>query len=176
VQSDPHAFSRKVKDYCKSPFANIVTQWATSPALSVFAKPVRCYICGLQSKSYQAHCVHSFSKHGIKSSLRKYVPLTHCLVCLREFHTRENCLNHIRYRSKVCRSNLLMRGPSLSTEEANRLDELSKSDNVRLYAQGRRRHHVVDPCALLSGPLLPVLLAEGQYSALHPLGIGHSYI
>ena len=66
---------------------------------------------GSQSKSYQAHCLHSFSKHGFKSLLRKYVLLTHCLVCLREFHTRENCLNHIRYRSKICRSNLLMRGP-----------------------------------------------------------------
>jgi hypothetical protein len=69
-----------------------------------------------------------------------------------------------------------MRGPSLSAAQADRLDELSKADDARLYAQGRRRHHVVDPCVLLLGPLLPVLLAERQYSAHHPLGIGHSYI
>ena len=80
VQSDPNGFSRKVKEYCKSPFANIVVQWATSPTLAVFAQPVRCYQCGFLSKSYQAHSVHCFSKHGVKSALRRYVPLTHCLV------------------------------------------------------------------------------------------------
>ena len=62
-----------------------------------------------------------------------------------------------------------MRGPCLTVEEANSFDDLCKSDNARLHAQGRRRHHVADPSVLLSGPLLPIILAEGQYSAHHPL-------
>ena len=84
-------------------------------------------------------------------------------------------MNRVCYRSKVCRSNLLMRGPSLSEALATSLNDSCKAVNAQLHAQGRRRHHVADPSVLLSGPLLPVLLAEGQYSAHHPLGIGHRY-
>ena len=116
-----------------------------------------------------------FSKHGIKSDMRRYVPFTYCLVCLREFEQRELCLNHVRYRSKVCRNNLLIRGPVLSREEAQALDDECKPRNRKLHAAGRRRHHVEMPSFYRSGPLLPILLAPGQFSAHHPLGKGHRY-
>ena len=175
VKRDPSLFARRVKDFCKSPFANVVAQWAVSPVLQVFAQPVRCVTCNHLSKSYQAHCLHQFRVHSIKNVLRCYVPCTHCLVCLREFHTRENSLNHVRYRSKVCRLNLLLRGPCLTTDQANSLDDACSSANVRLYSEGKRRHHVDQPSFLLSGPLLPIVLSEGQYSAHHPLGRRHRY-
>ena len=164
-----------LKRYCKSPFANITTQWATSPALQAFAQPVVCAVCGHESKANQTHALHMFKAHGIKNCMRRYVPTTHCLVCLREFHTRENCLNHVRYRSKICKSNLLMRGPCLTDADANALDDACKSENIRLQAAGRRRHHVTTPSFYLSGPLLPVLVCGEQYSAHHPFGKGHTY-
>ena len=130
-------FTRKVTGYCKSPYANICAQWATTPALQVFARPVVCVVCNHLSKSHQAHSVHMFRAHGVKSDMRRYVPSTHCLVCLREFGERETCLNHVRYRSKVCHNNLLLRGPVLSVEEACVLDDACKARNRQLHAAGR---------------------------------------
>ena len=175
VKDSPKHFSRKVKNYCKSPYANICIQWATTPALQAFAQPIVCVICNHPSKSHQAHTVHMFLKHGIKSDMRRYVPHTYCLVCLRDFGQRELCFNHVRYRSKVCYNNLLIRGPSLSKDEADALDNACKPRNRELHAAGRRRHHVETPSFYLPGPLLPILLAPGQYSAHHPLGRGHRY-
>jgi len=175
VSKGPTGFYNKAKKYCKSPFANVCSQWAISPVLKVFAQPVACVLCNSISKSKQAHSLHMFKKHGVKSDFRRYVPLTHCTVCLREFGQRETCLNHIRYRSNVCRNNLLLRGPLLSEAEALALDEACKARNRELHAAGRRRHHVDAPSFYLSGPLLPILLAPGQFSAHHPLGKGHRY-
>jgi hypothetical protein len=171
----PSGFYNKVRKYCKSPFANICSQWAVSPVLQVFAQPVTCVLCERVSASKQAHSVHMFKKHGVKSDFRRYVPCTHCTVCLREFGQRETCLNHIRYRSIVCRSNLLLRGPMLSEVEACLLDDECRARNRALHAAGRRRHHVEAPSFYLPGPLLPIILAPGQYSAHHPLGRGHNY-
>ena len=61
-------------------------------------------------------------------------------------------------------------------EESASLDDECKADNVKLHAQGRRRHHVTKPCVQLCGPLLPILLDDGQFSAHHSLGAGHNYI
>ena len=100
---------------------------------------------------------------------------TYCLVCLREFGQRELCLNHVRYHSMVCRNNLLIRGPCLSKEEADALDNECKPRNRHLHATGRRRHYAETPSFYLEGPLLPILLAPEQISAHHPLGRGHRY-
>ena len=76
----------------------------------------------------------------------------------------------------MCRANLLMRGPLLTVAEADSLDDECKDLNRSLHAKGQRRHHVDSPSFYLSGPLLPILLADGQYSAHHPLGRGHRYV
>ena len=56
VKADPKSFLKRVGKVCKSPFANIVTQWATTPVLEAFARPIRCMLCNTISRSYQAHC------------------------------------------------------------------------------------------------------------------------
>ena len=61
------------------------------------------------------------------SDYRRYISGTYCTVCLLEFHERERRLNHVRYRSKTCRDNLLMRGPGLTGDEAEALDEACSS-------------------------------------------------
>ena len=104
-----------------------------------------------------------------------YVPCTHCCVCLREFHNRENCLNHLRYRSKVCLTNSFLRGPLLSISEANALDDACKARNRDLYARGKKRNTTEFPSFYLDGPLLPIVLDAGKFSPHHPLGKGHNY-
>ena len=173
--TEPKSMAKLIKKVCKSPFANIHAQWAVSPVLQIFAQPIVCDSCGKVSKSLQAHSVHSFRAHGIKCKLRKYVPHTHCLICLREFWTRERCLNHVRYRSQVCRFNSILRGPILDDVEADALDQKCLKHNRQLHASGRRRHAVDRPSIILQGPLLPIILMEGQASAHHSLGVGHRH-
>jgi len=163
----------KVRVFCKSPYANIVTQWATSPSLKALSSPIECEQCGQILKSLQSHALHMSSKHGVKNKFRKYVDGPICRVCLVNFWSRERCLNHVRYRSPVCRANNIWRGPVLSDEEANSLDQSECTENKRLYAAGKRRHQAALPCIRVCGPLLPILTEHS--SAHHPLGRGHNY-
>jgi len=174
IKGSPHAAAKQIKDYCKSPFANICVQWAKSQVLRTFADPIDCIMCGKISKSKQAHAVHLSACHGIKCAFRLYIPCTHCLICLREFWTRERCLNHVK-KSKVCKFNLILRGPSLSHDEADSLDQMCRLSNRQLYAAGRRRHAADKSSIRLAGPLEPIILMESQVSAHHPLGIGQRH-
>ena len=169
----PCSMLKRIKKICNSPFANICSQWATSPVLQQFASPVVCYICGHISPSLQAHSVHNSSSHGIKSKFRRYVDGTHCRICLCQFWTRERCLNHVRYRSKICQANTLMRGPVLSQEESDALDRECCAENQLLHSAGKRRHFVDFPVIRLIGPLLLVLTL--RHSGHHPLGFGYNY-
>jgi len=92
-----------------------------------------------------------------------------------EFHTRERIVNHIRYRSSVCRTNLMMRPPILSIEQANLLDA-DASGQLAVLRQARRRRHAVDiPCFRLVGPLPPVVIDPDCSSSHHALGRGRNY-
>ena len=175
-ESDPRPKYNKVRSFCKTPFANLIAQWAITPALQAFASPLQCSLCDKSFRSKQSLSVHKFKCHNVKSYVRKYVARTFCTVCLREFWSRERCVNHLRYRSKVCLSNMLFRGPLLTDAEADVMDDECKAANVRLQHGGKRRHHVDHPSIRLEGPLEPILLVDCQESSHHPLGVGHNYI
>ena len=175
LNAELKSMAKLIKKVCKSPFAIICAQWAVFSVLQAFSDPIVCNICGKVSKSLQAHSVHSYRVHGIRCRLRTYVPHTHCLICLREFWTRERCLNHIRYPSKVCRFNSVLRGPILNDLEADSLDQEWLRHNRQLHASGRRRHAVDRPSIILHGLLLPIILMDGQASAHHSPGVGHRH-
>ena len=53
------------------------------------------------------------------------------------------------------------------------LDAQELEDNRKLYAGGKRRHHVRSPCFRMQGPLLPILNSHpSEHSAM---GYGHNY-
>ena len=110
----------------------------------------------------------------IHSEFRRYVPFTYCVICLREFWSRERCLNHVK-KSKVCKFNLLMQEPLLSQEQADSLDQECSARNGQLHAAGRRRHATDLSAIRLQGPLLPILLSESMVSPHHPLGGGQRH-
>ena len=141
----PKSFLKSVKAFYKTPIANVNTQWVVNANLRTFSDPITCTICEHISFSLQAHSVHMFRVHDVKSCMRTYVVGTHCLVCLRECHTRFLHLNHVRYRSSVCRPILLLRELTSTQDEANSLDGECKSSNRVLHASGKRRHHVETP-------------------------------
>ena len=100
---------------------------------------------------------------------------TFCPVCLKQFWSRERVVNHIRYRSKVCLANLKLRGPCLTTLEADELDVVEHGAHAKLARSGLRSHHASIPAVQLAGPLQSVFAIPGTESLHHALGRGHNY-
>ena len=142
--------------YCKTPFKNLSGETPAKRCLVGVNSPLSCLVCHLQFASLQQLSLHMFMSHGMKSHIRLYIKTTYCSVCLKEFHSRERVLDHIRYRSAVCRANLMLRGPVLTEVEAATIDEESREEHRTLAHACRRRHHVHCPAIQLPGPLLPV--------------------
>ena len=78
-------------------------------------------------------------------------------------------------KSLVCRLNLQMRGPFLTPEEADELDNQCKEANTALVRSGKRAHTAKAPCIRVSGPLVNVLVEVDKTSPHHLLGIGHNH-
>ena len=117
--------------------------------------------------------LHKFKVHKVKSIWKNYLgDLLFCPICLKFFHTRERVLNHIRYRSEVCRHNLVLRDIKWIEQQILEFDSSDELAHKEAQATGKRRHHAGDPVLQLAGPLQPILLI-GKASAHHPLGVGH---
>ena len=174
VQGNRRSYQKSVMKTCSLKLANVVSQWAVSPAIAVLGETHICNFCEASFRTRQALAVHRFKVHGAKSIERQYLHGTQCPICLVEFWTRERVVNHVRYRSKVCRENLLVRPPELTPLQADHLDELEQESVRKMQSCGNRRHKADQPCAQAAGPLLPIVLDPDRVSAHHPLGKGHS--
>ena len=150
-------YRRRVMKTCSLKLANVVTQWATSPSIATLSEIHNCDLCAVTFRTKQALAVHKFKSHGAKSIERQYLPGTQCPICLNEFWTRERVINHVRYRSTVCRENLLVRPPELTQQRADDLDELEREIYRKMQSCGNRRHKAVEPCKL-SVPFCRLLL------------------
>ena len=173
LSSDPKRSLNRITTVCKTPYVNICPNWATTAVLKDHCTPIVCYLCGHVSESLQQHSVHLSSSHSIKSKWRKYVDGSVCTICLKQFWTRERCLNHISHRSQVCRANALMRGPRITQEESDRMDKEGCACHRTLHANGKRRHKSEIPPIQTVGPLLLVIAIS--HSNHHSFGQGHNY-
>ena len=111
---------------------------------------------------------NSYCGTGLLSSLRNRN---------RNMYTcRERVVNHIRYRSKVCRNHHFLNPPPYTIEQANDFDNAVAEANRDLHHKGSRRHKAVLPRVKLQGPLVQITtLSLGTLSTHHPLGRGHIY-
>ena len=124
-----------------------------------------CSRCRYGCDSEQKLTLHAFSAHRVKDPTRCYINTTFCTICLKEFHKRENVLNHVRRGRTPCKQQLLLAGPCLSVEEADAIDLCLRELNRSLQKKGLRRHALVAPCirvfgpkvAMIWGPVQPVL-------------------
>ena len=146
-----------------------------SNSASLFGQAHTCNVCDKSFCTLQSVSLHEFKAHGVKNIWRRYLDTTVCSVCLKEFWCRERIINHIRRGSKVCQNQLQIRGPIVTEAQADEMDKSQAASNVHLYKQGQRRHKAYNPVVQLQGPLLPIILFEGQESHHHSLGRGHNY-
>ena len=178
IAIDYRLFVRSVRKYSQSKFANFDIP-STFPSL---APPIfynsYCLDCGKTFSSYQRLAVHRKVSHGIRDPVDLLVDTVHCPVCLVYFHNRVRVLNHIKYRSSVCRLNLKVAGPIITAEQADVFDVECRELRRKRYAEGQRAHAAgAEPCFRLCGPIpLPLMINGNRFtSKCHTLGFGRNY-
>ncbi len=90
------------------------------------------------------------------------------------FHNRTRILDHLKYRSRVCRLSLLMQGPLITKDEAQSLDGACREAKRKLYALGLRAHAASNPVFRLTGPIQHPPFFTGGYGNVHILGLGRN--
>ena len=103
--ASPAEHGRKVAKFCMTPFANIPAHWVDTKVAAMYS-PLACQMCGKLEHTMQQLKLHMFKQHGIKDRIRLYMDTTHCSICLKEFHQRENVINHlknVRFRNQQLR-------------------------------------------------------------------------
>ena len=157
IKDDPKGFAKGVSAFCSSAFANLCAYAVPAAKKSKQCETLvldPCEICGKTFATRQKMALRRFKAHGLKDKIRLYTSTTHCVICLKEFWSRERLLDHLKVRAAGCRARLLMRDPVLSATEAQAVDDELKSSFVSLRKKGKRRLNVEKWCVRLSGPLL----------------------
>ena len=131
--------------YLKSPSANLSVAWNQDMNVGPLVLHLHCVLCPSKFSSAQALALHSFKVHGVK---------------------------HIRSRSKVC---LKLRGPCLTTIEADELDAVEHGAQANLAWSGLWSLHASIHAVQLAGPLQSVFAFPGTASLHHALGRGHNF-
>jgi hypothetical protein len=176
-KSDVSSFGKAIKKWTISPFANIVDTWAKAlPPTYVSDESYQCNQCSCAFSTFQKLQLHLWKVHKVRNPIGKYINTTHCAICMKEFWTRDRLLNHLKYRSKVCMSNIfLLLSPVLSDDLEMKYNEEARVNAAKLASQGKRRHHACLPCVQLVGPLPMVMCTDLAGGKHHPLGVGRSY-
>ena len=111
---------------CKTRIANIASQWAADRSLLALMRLHTCSACDKVFNMYHKLKLHKLKAHGIKNQLRLYVDTTCCTVGMTEFRNRERLMSHLRYRSAICRSHVLLGQPVLTEVQADQMDHSSQ--------------------------------------------------
>ena len=178
MRESPKLFRTRVHKFARCGFANICLTSERKSACDEVTDPTFCCnTCDAKFGTCQQLSLHMFKKHGITNMWRLYVgDFVHCPICLKHFWSRERLLNHIRYRSKICKRNLLIRGPIINEVQAIAIDEAEAAGHVKLMHSGRKRCAAIESVVRLHGPLMPTILdCDIVVSKHHHLGVGHDY-
>jgi len=172
-------------------FANLVRSFGSSAAANVdipsnfpslrspISSPQRCPDCQVVFMSVQKLSVHRNRKHGFVDPINCHISGTVCTVCMLDFHTRTRVLNHLKYRSQMCLSNILIQGPCMSMDAARTLDIEEREFKRELYAKGLRAHTALIPVCRMCGPIpAPDNFGSPHFlttSKCHVLGFGRNH-
>ncbi len=118
--------------------------------------------------------LHRRIVHDFIDPIHVHIHTVHCPACRLYFHNRVRVLNHLEYRSKVCRLSLLLQGPCISKDEAQSLDVDCREGKRKLYALGLRTHAATNPVFRLTGPIPLPPFFTGGYGNVHILGLGRN--
>ncbi len=169
------SFLSSLRAYSVTPFANFdVPKLFPAIAPPIFNLLV-CPECNKTFNSLQQLNLHRKRVHDFLHPVHMLIDTVFCPVCLLFFHTRVRALNHIKYRSSICRISLEQLGPSISRDAAVALDLEARPSNRKLYSLGLRAHAASDPVFRLSGPLRAPLFFSAAHGNVHILGNGRRH-
>ena len=175
VALSPKSFVRAVRRFAASRFAN----FDVPISIPLIAPPLfhnsYCSDCGKSFNTYQKLAVHRKVKHGQRDPVNALVDSVFCPICLLYFHDRICLLNHLKYRSTVCRLNLLADGPLVSPERSDELDGACRELRRSRYAASLRAHAATVPAFRLQGPLPLPISYVAPVGRCHILGNGRRH-
>ena len=151
--SDPKMVRQRLSAACRLPGANVCSAWATTKAQKALNEAWSCDVCGKQLNSKRFLGVHRFRKHGIKSEVRRHVVVTHCPMCLVQFHDRERLIRHLEHAAPHCRQLVLSRFPALPDADVAEAEKVGADRARQLAKQGKMRVHAALPCVRMPGPV-----------------------
>jgi len=157
IQANVQGFGNSVRKVLPAPFMNIPhdVEDGKNVHCAPTNVPISCPCCNVILPSLQQFGVHMKAKHNVRNPMALYLgrKITHCNICLKEFHTRECALNHLRYRSQACRMATILQDPVMTSEEVDQVAKEEAPKNKLLYANAKKRYHKDSPCVQLPGPL-----------------------
>ena len=118
--------------------------------------------------------MHRKVNHGYRDPINALVDSVLCRICLLHIHDCIRLFNDIKYRSHICRLNLLIVGPTVSIERSDELDLACHGLRRTRFVTGLRAYAAVWPVFCLQGPLLPAPLLSvlPLLRRIHVLGNG----
>ena len=157
-----HKWVRHISDHpgpflmaVKKIFSQLCQNKPTEALAPIEAPKWFCYQCGLICDSIQHLFRHAKDEHEYVCPFRVRVQGSVCIGCLKDFHSRERLVKHLKGRSSRCAGIVLKYRAPLPTEV---FDEETARDAVgrrAMYVQCRRASAVdMPPMRLLHGPLL----------------------
>ena len=115
--------------------AGINIKFAEVPRIVHPGARFQCLQCEAKFITLQKLALHRFRIHKYKIKARWFAPVTHCLWCLKQFHTRRRVISHLQYAGTGCLSMLEGTMEQLTNEEVQQLDE---EDAARIREAKRR--------------------------------------
>ena len=139
-----------------------VNQPAIAPTPLVPPCSFACTLCGKDEPSYQALAAHLARTHGVLREARTRIMNGKCAVCLRNFHSRERCIEHVHKASPICLMNTLLFLPRLSPDVIAKADEEQKARGMA--ARARRENPVYAQQIVRQGfgPVQPFIIPIGH--------------
>ena len=122
----------------------------------------QCDECAYVAKSFKALRCHRSTFHGVLDSTNWCIDTSTCTVCLLAFSSVAACKAHVMDKSRVCRLNLLMRGPFLSTVEVLACNVGVSSTRCTNLSAGKPRNHAKFLATRTFGPIEPVYNVAGE--------------
>ena len=186
VSTDPVGTKRMIRKHALTETATHLAMLMAFPSdelgdgliLDAPIESYECTVCEYTATSTRARNMHMVKKHGQCDKVRACVDTLWCPTCGMSYASRAILLEHVTSRSKVCKLNLLLRGPCVNAYDIDVLDDVVMEERDAAKRTGYHKHHASVPAVRIYGPCLPIMNEDGEAIRAkngHPLGDGKQW-
>ena len=113
-----------------------------------------CDTCHQVFADHHALCTHVYKCHQVLNTAHRYAISHRCRACLKQYHSRNELIHHLKYFRTGCLIKLILTVPPLSDDDLETiLEEMRQSKLVHKRQQRQKVHRM--PMQQCSGPLRP---------------------